>query len=33
MLGNTKGFQTVLKLMQEQKDVSDSIDSILTDVG
>jgi nitrite reductase (NADH) large subunit len=32
MLGSTKGFQTVLKLMKEQKDVSDSIDSILTDV-
>lgn len=32
MLGNTKGFQTVLKLMQEQKDVSDSIDSIVSDV-
>ena len=32
MLGNTKGFQTVLKLMQEQKDVSDSVDSILSDV-
>lgn len=32
MLGDTKGFQTVLKLMQEQKDVSDSIDSLLSDV-
>ncbi len=32
MLGNTKGFQTVLKLMQEQKDVSDSIDSLVSDV-
>lgn len=32
MLGDTKGFQTVLQLMQDQKDVSDSIDSLLSDV-